>query len=783
MYVAKGLPNPKINTPPPTDTFFDATMGIQRHHAERAGEHLDLRLAMPQTGKAHSWAIPQGRMPKPGEKVLAVESGDHDLGYMTFSGTLTKGYGKGRVALEALDKIEVLESSPDKVTFAQYTGSGVNRYTLVKTTGQNWLLLNTTATNQTRPEIPQFKRSYSELTESQVLDRVRNENTLMAPKIDGAHVVFGLRPHRRIDVFSYRPSRKGSELIDHSFKTDLYKYKSPTSLGKTILRGELYGVDSKTQRPLHSAETGGLLNSGTRRSREMQKSQGKLTHLIYDIDTFRGKDVSQLPYSLKLELLKRVKQEMPELQIVQPARTYVEKSNLLDEVKSGKHPLSQEGVVVYNLHEATPEKYKITKDIDVYFHAPFSPLVGSRLEQMGAAGGFYASRELGGEPNIRVGGGLSDELRRDIAQNPEKYRNRLAKIYIQEELRSGKVRMPILKEFRDYEMWNSKQAAAKKRTTFQQLFLTNPTSDEQQSTFSTELNRDSGMVGGLPNINQVKSASVVNIEDLFNGMPQATKTKIAEALSKEKTSSILDPVRKTLCPDIFDITTNTLLPDAQLAIIKGLKTILGPELYKVKYVFLLGGSVSYQWTPDTDIDVNVIIPAQHVPDSETYGLLQTKMKSFRTYSFKGHPVSYTLKVESGTELENTDNTLSIFDVLNNTWVKAPDPKGVDMSWMVEINKPYLNLYSDFLRSGVKNLLKAVKRGEPSESLVGRAIDVSEAYKNVDRARKLSYQESFGIPNLSEANVAYKFLTKDPLIHRIEDIYHAIKPRLLKAWYN
>ena len=391
-YTAFGVKNPKVNTPVPETQFQEATLGIQEHLADKAGRHFDLRIALPQTGVAHSWALPQGRMPLSGEKVLAVESGDHDLSYMGFSGQIGPGYGKGKVNLKAFEKIEVLESNPNKITFAQYTGSGVNRYSLIRIVGGDWLLLNTTATKTTRPEIPQFKRSYTEISESDLTSKLHDPNILLAPKIDGAHTVIGLRPERRIDAFSYRPSKKGPELIDHSFKTDLYKYKSPPSLGKTVLRAEFFGIDPITKKPVQSAVTGGLLNSGTFRSRELQKSQGRLSHLIYDIDIYKGKDVSQLPYSLKLELLERVKQQMPELQIVQPARSYIEKSNLLDEVKSGKHPLTHEGVVVYDLNKSTPEKYKITKDIDVYFHSPFTPLKGSRLEQMGAAGGFYASR-------------------------------------------------------------------------------------------------------------------------------------------------------------------------------------------------------------------------------------------------------------------------------------------------------------------------------------------------------------------------------------------------------
>lgn len=64
-----------------------------------------------------------------------------------------------------------------------------------------------------------------------------------------------MRPDKRIDIYSYRTSKKADTRIDHSYRTDLYKKLSPVELGHTIVRAELHipGQPSNI--------TSGILNS------------------------------------------------------------------------------------------------------------------------------------------------------------------------------------------------------------------------------------------------------------------------------------------------------------------------------------------------------------------------------------------------------------------------------------------------------------------------------------------------------------------------------------------
>jgi len=439
---APGLPNSKITTPVPLSTYKTWDYTIQKHQADKAGLHYDLRIASP-AGVAHSWAT--RNLPVPGQKVLAVEQPDHTVEYMKFSGNLKGGYGKGRVDVIEAGKMEVLESSSGKIVFNIYKGADTQRYVLLRTNGKNWLFYNTTNTRD-RVKIPDKKRSYKEI---KIEDLDPNKpDTIWSPKIDGAHNLFYLKKGRRPEVFSYRVSRRDkNKLIEHTYKTDLYKQRVPDSLGETILRGELYATDERGKVKT-SAETAGILNSNVWKARSGKLSGNfRVEHVVFDIDKYRGKDVSDAPYSQKLLMLKEVQKEMPAIKLAPMVSTPAQKEHLLKNIKAGTNPLSREGIIEIDLNKSTPIKAKIKKDIDVFVVSVFS---GSGKYSGNAAGGFLASRTHGGAATIRVGSGFTDAERIHMWNNRTKYVGRLAKIEIQDELPSGKVRAPVFKEWRSY---------------------------------------------------------------------------------------------------------------------------------------------------------------------------------------------------------------------------------------------------------------------------------------------------------------------------------------------
>ncbi|MCA8938789.1 MAG: hypothetical protein KDB07_03225 [Planctomycetes bacterium] len=116
-------------------------MNIQRHDAQRAGTHYDLRIQDPDKPISYSWAIPKASLPQElGEKRLAIRQPDHQASYMGFSGDLKTRYGAGKVKSEFHDQVEVREANAGKVRFIHDD----KEYLLHRTqSNKNWLIRRT----------------------------------------------------------------------------------------------------------------------------------------------------------------------------------------------------------------------------------------------------------------------------------------------------------------------------------------------------------------------------------------------------------------------------------------------------------------------------------------------------------------------------------------------------------------------------------------------------------------------------------------------------------------
>lgn len=111
---------------------------VQEHHSRRL--HWDLRLEA--DGVLRSWAVPKGVPARPGEKRLAVRVEDHPLDYMGFQGTIPPGnYGAGEVIIWDRGYYVPSAMTEGKVTFAAMGDRLNGAYKLIRTKGENWLLI------------------------------------------------------------------------------------------------------------------------------------------------------------------------------------------------------------------------------------------------------------------------------------------------------------------------------------------------------------------------------------------------------------------------------------------------------------------------------------------------------------------------------------------------------------------------------------------------------------------------------------------------------------------
>jgi 8-oxo-dGTP pyrophosphatase MutT (NUDIX family) len=175
-------------------------------------------------------------------------------------------------------------------------------------------------------------------------------------------------------------------------------------------------------------ELGGLLNAAVAKSIERQKERGiQLKNMLYDIQSYGGKDIDEeTPYADRMAMLRKVLPHLPEevFHLPDEETTAEGAQSLWEKVKGGRHPLTQEGIVI---HPPTgkPSKAKLLEEQDVHITDIF-PGEG-KYEGRGAGGFTYALTPDG--PTVgRVGTGFSDELREELHRNAADYRGRVAKV-------------------------------------------------------------------------------------------------------------------------------------------------------------------------------------------------------------------------------------------------------------------------------------------------------------------------------------------------------------------
>jgi len=414
----------------------------QAHHADKAGKHVDLRLVDPE-GHAHSWVLPETGLPKPGEKFYLPQTFTHTKDYAARKGEfdIPEGYGKGKVVGSGLRPVDVHYSEPDKLRFSLLEGRNPQDYILIRSP-KGWVIHNFSPTAEAGVRgskgqpIPLYRPGYKEKrTDTVDFDDPR---VIHQAKIDGAHVSL-VFPDKgsQVRVFSYRPAQSGTGIIEHTHKLpDYHALRTPGSLAGTVLRGEAWAA-GPDGRALPAERIGGLLNANVARSRELQQEHGPLRLSVFDVVRHKGKLMEAAPYAEKLEVLRQVAKEMPQLQLPPMAETSKEKLELFTRIQEGREPTTKEGIVAWHLDKPVPTKIKFRPDVD----AEVVDVFPGKGKHEGRAGGVLV-KVPGSETTTRVGTGFSDQMRKELWDRPQEFVGRVARVATQQVFPSGKLRAP-----------------------------------------------------------------------------------------------------------------------------------------------------------------------------------------------------------------------------------------------------------------------------------------------------------------------------------------------------
>lgn len=401
-----------------------ATLVRQKHEADRAGLHEDLRIGTP--AGMYSWAVPKF-LPEDTAKRLAVRQPLHSWDYNEFSGVIPEGYGKGSVSRIEKSPVAILKSSPNHVMFTRGDSKDAPIYNLIRTQDRNWLL---SRYRKSQPDaVKYYNKEHFKSVPVAEAEKLIDKGAEVTPKIDGAGALAYLGPSG-VSVYGIRDTKAGDKPEYTDYVGTLRNVKVPKHLQGITLRTELYGV--KDGKAIPPQKLSGILNSNLITALRKKIEDGielKLAALAVNKD---GRDVYD-----QAEVGNVVAQIGSDK--LQALGTYRgdEAKRLLKAISGRRSPLTEEGVVIH-LPGGRPIKAKNTEDYDVYIRNIFK--AGTKADNR--AGGFDYSVTPDGPVVGRVGTGFDHTTLKDMLRNPDKYVGRTARIKSRGQYSGGAHRAP-----------------------------------------------------------------------------------------------------------------------------------------------------------------------------------------------------------------------------------------------------------------------------------------------------------------------------------------------------
>jgi hypothetical protein len=211
----------------------------------------------------------------------------------------------------------------------------------------------------------------------------------------------------------------------------------------------------------------------------------------------------------------------------------------------------------------------------------------------------------------------------------------------------------------------------------------------------------------------------------------------------------------TLCPELWD-NCSKLDPQVRLNLLQ-----LAYDFYKktklpapIIDIYLMGSGANYNWTPDSDVDVHVIV------DFNKFQMpLETVKKTAKTAGaqwneehevlIKGHKVEMNIQNAA----EQKSYVTGIFSLTKNQWVRQPSPR------RLQIDKPTVQAKYDGMRKYIEGVIRTGNREEMKKAK--EYIDAFRQY-GLDHYGELSYE-----------NIVYKILRSKGLIKHLKDCITAI----------
>ncbi|MDQ3538175.1 MAG: non-homologous end-joining DNA ligase [Actinomycetota bacterium] len=274
---------------------------LQHHLARRL--HHDLRLE--RHGTAPSWALPKGLPDRKGVRHLAVQTEDHPVSYMSFSGEIPAGeYGGGQVRIWDAGGYDLLEWTDDKVTFRLHGRRHSGEYHLFRTgrdgDTKQWLVIRA---DDALTDVPPDPPSLSPMLASDGGRAFDDPDWLFEIKWDGVRAIATVRRPGAGDAAGTRlVSRQGNDI------TPAYPELAPlwerVLARNAVLDGEIVALDGagrpsfqRLQRRMHLRDTVGVARAAER---------SPVRYMVFDLLAADGQALTGRPLRDRLALLDEI---------------------------------------------------------------------------------------------------------------------------------------------------------------------------------------------------------------------------------------------------------------------------------------------------------------------------------------------------------------------------------------------------------------------------------------------------------------------------------------------
>lgn len=233
-----------------------------------------------------------------------------------------------------------------------------------------------------------------------------------------------------------------------------------------------------------------------------------------------------------------------------------------------------------------------------------------------------------------------------------------------------------------------------------------------------------------------------------------------------KLAGIMDAYSNILTPDLWS-EDGKLHKGIREVILKYVVKALGYPLSIYSIVNMIGSTLTYQYTSDSDIDISLGLKPEF--DHLLPELHQKCKDTVDTFRLPGteHPVN--LFVSPSARKLRPENLSGGYDLLNQVWIKHPKKATYSDKHRFDMIMPFLALQKNELKRQVNQLVKRKNLKE--------AWDVANFFGQIDRDRKMAYSVPLRAGgNYSTQNAVFKNSLKGQDYELIDKLYNKLRSK-------